>query len=79
MDFECEPDVKLHARNVEVGTSANGNPRQDQGTMGGFTLLDLQSTKIFVLLKFSIRIAAVVTFLNTICGPWQIIDIWEHN
>ena len=34
MIFECEPAVKLHANNIEVGTSANGNPRQDQVTMG---------------------------------------------
>ena len=34
MVFEGEPPVKLHTKNVEVGTSANGNPRQDQVTMG---------------------------------------------
>ena len=30
MVFECEPAVKLHAANIGVGTSANGNPREDQ-------------------------------------------------
>ena len=32
--FECEPAVKLHAKNIEVGTSANGNPRQDKVAIG---------------------------------------------
>ena len=31
---EYELAVKLHAMDVEVGTSAIGNPRQDQVTMG---------------------------------------------
>ena len=39
--FEGKPPVKLHAKNIEVETNANGNPRQDQVTMGGFTVLDL--------------------------------------
>ena len=30
MVFEGESVVKLHAKNVEVGTGANLNPRQDQ-------------------------------------------------
>ena len=34
MVFEGEPAVKLHAINVVVGISANGDPRQDQVTMG---------------------------------------------
>ena len=34
MVFEGEPAVKLHAMNVKVWTSANGNPRQDRVTMG---------------------------------------------
>ena len=34
MVFEGEPAVKLHAMNVKVETSTNGNPRQDQVTMG---------------------------------------------
>ena len=33
MVFEGDPAVKLHVKNIEVGTSANGNPRQDQVTM----------------------------------------------
>ena len=32
--FEGDPAVKLHAKNIEVGTSANGNNRQDLVTMG---------------------------------------------
>ena len=34
MVFDGEPAVKLHAKNIEVGTSANGNPREEQVTMG---------------------------------------------
>ena len=33
MVFEGEPAVELHANNVKVGTSSNGNLRQDQVTM----------------------------------------------
>ena len=33
MVFEGEPAVKLHAKNAEVGTSANGNPRPEKVTM----------------------------------------------
>ena len=32
--FNGEPAVKLYAKNVKVGTSANGNSRKDQDTMG---------------------------------------------
>ena len=32
--FKGDPAVKLLAKNVKVGTSANVNPRQDQVTMG---------------------------------------------
>ena len=55
MVFEGEPAVKFHTKNVEVGTSTNGNPRQDQVTMGrgGFTALGLLTTKVLVLLIFS--------------------------
>ena len=52
MVFEDEPAAKLH--NVEVGSSANGNPRQDQVTMGRLTVLDLLTTKALVLFGFSI-------------------------
>ena len=34
MICEGEPSVKLHDKNVEVMTSANGNTRQDQVTIG---------------------------------------------
>ena len=46
MVFECELFVKLHAKNLEFGTRANRNPRQDQVTMGR----DLLTTKALVLL-----------------------------
>ena len=54
MVFEGDPAFKLHVKNVEVGTSANGNPRQDQLTIGRVTVLDLLTTKTLVLLGFSI-------------------------
>ena len=53
MVLEGELGIKLH-KNDEVVTSANGNPRQDQVTTGGFTVLDLLTTKALVLLGFSI-------------------------
>ena len=34
MVFEGKHAVKFHTNNVEVGTSGNGNPREDQVTMG---------------------------------------------
>ena len=33
MVFEGEPAAKLHAKNIEIGSSANGNSTQDQVTM----------------------------------------------
>ena len=48
MVFKGEPAVKLHAKNVEVRTGANGNPRQDQVHVVGFTVLDLLTTKALV-------------------------------
>ena len=44
--FEGELAVKLHAKDVEVGTSSDRNSRQDQVTMGELTVLDLQTTKL---------------------------------
>ena len=45
MVFEGEFSVKLHTADHEVGTSTNGNPRQDQVTIwGGYTVLDLLTT-----------------------------------
>ena len=49
MDFEGELVIKLCAKDLEVGTSADRNLRQDQVTMGGFTVLDQLTTKAFVL------------------------------
>ena len=34
MIFEGELPVKLHAKDVEVGTGSDRNPRKDQVTMG---------------------------------------------
>ena len=52
--FECELAVKLHAKDVNAETSANGKPRQDQATMRGFTVLDLLTPKSLLSLGFSI-------------------------
>ena len=54
MVFEGEPAVKLHDKNIEVGTSANENPRQDQVTMGRVHSPDLLTTIVLVLFLFSI-------------------------
>ena len=54
MVFEGEPAVILHAKNIEVGTSANGNSRQTKSPWGGFTVLNLLTSKALVLLGFSI-------------------------
>ena len=64
MVFEGKLAAKLHAKDVEVGTSANRNPIQDQVTMetrdkakspwGGFTVLDLLTNKALILLRFNI-------------------------
>ena len=34
MVFEGELDVKLHSKDVEVGTSSDRNPREDRVTTG---------------------------------------------
>ena len=56
--FKGELAVKLRAKNVEVGTSADGHPWQDQVTRSwtrpGFTVKDLLTTKALALLRFSI-------------------------
>ena len=54
MVFECELAVKLPAKDVDVGTSSDRNPRQDQVTMGPFTVLDLLATEALGLLRISI-------------------------
>ena len=58
-----EPTVKLHVKNVKAGTSANGNPRQDQLTMGRVD--SLLTTKGFVLLN-QYHVPVIVTHLNPI-------------
>ena len=50
MVFKGELAVELCTEDIEVGTSVNGNPRQDQG----FTFLDL--TAALVLLELSIKL-----------------------
>ena len=46
MVFEGELAVKLHVKDVEVGTSSNRNPRHNQVTIGiAYTVLDLLTTK----------------------------------
>ena len=51
MVFKCESAVKLQAKNVKVGTSANGNPdKNNLPPFGWLTVLDLLTTKALVLL-----------------------------
>ena len=48
MIFEGDLSVKLHAKDVEVGTSSDRKSRQDQVTMGR-----AHSRKVLVLLGFT--------------------------
>ena len=49
MVFEGELAVKLHAKDVEVMSSSDINPRQTKSPWGGFTVLDLLKIKALVL------------------------------
>ena len=44
MVFEDKLVVKLHAKNIEVGTIANGTPDKTKSPWGGFTVQDLLTT-----------------------------------
>ena len=50
MVFEYDLAIKLHTTTVEVGTSSDRNHRQYQVTMLRAPVLDLLTTKAFVLL-----------------------------
>ena len=52
--FEGEPAVILHAKNTEVGGSANENPRQDKVTMGRVHSPGSTNHQSLSLLVFSI-------------------------
>ena len=54
MVFEGELAVKLHTKDVEVGTSSDRNPRQDQVTVGRAHSPGSTNDKAIVLLGFSI-------------------------
>ena len=54
MVFESEPAVKLHNKNIEVGTSANGTQDKTKSPLGGFTVLDQLTTTALILLGFSV-------------------------
>ena len=54
MVFECELAVKLHAKDVEVGTSSDRNPRQHQITLGRAQSPGSTNEKALVLLGFNI-------------------------
>ena len=54
MVFEGESAVKLHAKNVKLGTRVNGTSDKTKSQLGGLTVLDLLTTKASVLLGFSI-------------------------
>ena len=49
MVFECELAIKIHAKDVEVGSSSDRNLKQDpKSPWGGLTVLDLLTTKALV-------------------------------
>ena len=53
MVYEGEPAVKLHAKNIKVGTQME-TPDKIKSPWGGLTVLDLVTTKALVLLGFHI-------------------------
>ena len=55
MVYEGELTVKLHAKDVEVGTSSDRNVRQDQVTMGWLTVsVKLEQVGAFLPLVFCV-------------------------
>ena len=50
--FDGDLAVKLHANDVNIKTSANGNPDKTTSPWGGFTVLGLLTTKALVLFGF---------------------------
>ena len=50
MVFECELAVKHHAKDVEVGLARIETPDKTESPWEEFTVLDLLTTKAFVLL-----------------------------
>ena len=54
MVFEGGLAVKIDAKDVEVSTSSDRNPRQTKSQWGWFTVLDILTTEALVLLGFNI-------------------------
>ena len=63
MIFEGEPAVILHAKNIEVGTSVNGNRRQDQVTTGRVNNNGSTNHESFSFLRIQYH-AVTAPFLN---------------
>ena len=65
MVFEGEPTAKLHAKDVKAGTNTDRNPRQDQVTMGGLTVLDLLTTKALRFVRILYHTLVIAPLLNS--------------
>ena len=50
MVFECDLEVNLHAKDVELGLARIETPHKTKSPWGGLTVLDLLTTKAMVLL-----------------------------
>ena len=64
--FEGGPAVKLLTKNIQVGTIANGNPRQDQNHHAwiGFTVLDLLTTHSLSFVRIQYHAPVTTPLLN---------------
>ena len=67
--FEGEPAVKLHAKNIEVGTSANETPDKTKSPWGGFTVLDLLTIKAFRFVRIQYHAPVIAPLLNPSQAP----------
>ena len=64
MVLEDETPVKLHAKNVKVGTSANGTPRQEQVTMGRVDSPGLTNYRSLSFVRIQYHAQEIAPLLN---------------
>ena len=62
--FECELALKPHAKDVEVGTSANGNIRQDQVTMWRVHSLGSNNNQSLSLVRIQYNAPVIAPLMN---------------
>ena len=67
MVFEGELAVKLHSKDVEVGTSMDRTQTRPSHLWGGLTVLDLLMTKALVLLGLILTMNLVTNTAITRC------------